>query len=171
MDNLSISHERCNKQKGNKIMSKIRNKCYLHASKESMWDLGEKLGLQGEALGMFKHGFCEVEVEFEADTETGEVEMIAVKWGKQVARPLPPAEPANGMHCIPAAQIDFDDHTLWVQSPIGATILRIRCPDGISMHKCQSNPVSHADLVVKGPVALCVSDDLDKTSEEFLKNA
>lgn len=152
-------------------MSKVTGKCYLHASKESMWDLGEKLGLTGEALSMFKHGFCEVEVEFEADKTTGDVSLVSVSWGKQVARPLPPAEPYDGMHSVPVTQMEFDDHTIWVHSPIGATVLRIQCRDGITMHKCQSNPVTHADLVVKGPVAICVSDDLDKSAEEFLKKA
>lgn len=68
-------------------MAKLRGKCWLHASMDSMWDLGEKLGLKDEALSMFKHGFCEVEMEFETDTETGEVSMVAVKWGKQIAKP------------------------------------------------------------------------------------
>lgn len=67
-------------------MAKVTGKCWLHASKESMWDLGEKLGLTGEALGMFRHGFCEVEVNFSADTETGEVSLVDVRWGKQVAK-------------------------------------------------------------------------------------
>ena len=60
----------------------MKAKVYLHSSKESMWELGEKLGLKGEALGMFKYACCEVEVEIEV-SESGEEKIIKVD-GREV---------------------------------------------------------------------------------------
>lgn len=51
---------------------------YLHSSKESNYEHGEKLGLKGEALNMFMYGCYEVAVEVEVNEATGETEIISV---------------------------------------------------------------------------------------------
>lgn len=66
---------------------------------------------------------------------------------------------------IPAAQIEFVDggNTIWVHSPAGATILRIRARGGgkIKTERCQSSPVSHGDIVVEGDIAICLAGDAE----------
>lgn len=44
---------------------------YLHASRESMADLGRRLGLTGESLSRFSYACCEVKVELFVDMSTG----------------------------------------------------------------------------------------------------
>jgi len=56
----------------------VRITMYLHSSKEDNLSLGEELGLSEEALDMFKHALYEVEFDVELNTETGEVEILAV---------------------------------------------------------------------------------------------
>ena len=51
---------------------------YLHSCKESNSDLGEEIGLSGEALSNFRHALSEVEFEVEVDTETGYADIIRV---------------------------------------------------------------------------------------------
>ena len=60
---------------------------------------------------------------------------------------------------IPAAEIEFDPDgkTLWVHSPLGATILRIKTMGKIVVDRCDMNPVSHADIVVKDDIKICVT--------------
>lgn len=53
-----------------------RTECYLHASRDSMFDLGHKLGLVGEPLRTFAHAFTELKVEFEVDLDSGLVKSI-----------------------------------------------------------------------------------------------
>jgi len=64
---------------------------------------------------------------------------------------------------IPAALIEFDDggNTIWIQGPEGATILRIKCTGRIAVEKCDTSPVSHADMMVEGDVSICCSDDAE----------
>ena len=50
---------------------------YLHGSKDSNWELGEKLGLNGEALSMFSHALSEVQVAAEVDENIGKVVPVA----------------------------------------------------------------------------------------------
>lgn len=35
---------------------------FVHSDKEALWALGEKLGLQGEALMLFRHAFAELAI-------------------------------------------------------------------------------------------------------------
>ncbi len=49
---------------------------YVHSSKDDMWETGEKLGLSGEALQVFKHTACEVALKIRVNTETGYSEII-----------------------------------------------------------------------------------------------
>lgn len=62
---------------------------------------------------------------------------------------------------IPAAQIEFNEggNTIWVHSPIGATILRIKTTGKITVDgKCE-NVCSHSDMVVKEDIHICLSED------------
>lgn len=49
----------------------MKTKIYVHASKESMYDKGEELGLSGEALNMFSYTGNEIELTIDVNTGTG----------------------------------------------------------------------------------------------------
>lgn len=51
---------------------------YLHGSKESFRDAGEKAGLKGEALAMFAHAGCEHKVVYDVDENTGEATAVSI---------------------------------------------------------------------------------------------
>jgi phosphoribosyl-AMP cyclohydrolase len=60
---------------------------YLHASRETMWEKGEALGLTGEALSMFSFACYEVKVDLDVDQNTGVATIIAVddrKLGRKI---------------------------------------------------------------------------------------
>lgn len=71
---------------------------------------------------------------------------------------------------IPAVAIEFDEggHTIWVQSPKGATILRIKCTGKIKVHTHAAkyeNGVSHADVMVQGDIDVCLAkEDHDRAA-------
>lgn len=50
---------------------KITTIAYVHCDKETMYNLGEKLGLTEKALGMFAYALTEVKLTLEVDTLTG----------------------------------------------------------------------------------------------------
>ncbi len=56
---------------------------YLHADRENMWNIGEKLKLKGDVLKMFSFAACEVKIKLEVNTETGEATIVEVD-GKQI---------------------------------------------------------------------------------------
>ena len=56
----------------------MKTTVYLHGSKDTMWELGEKLGLSEEAVQKFKWACCEVKIELEVNPETGDAEIVAV---------------------------------------------------------------------------------------------
>jgi hypothetical protein len=69
---------------------------------------------------------------------------------------------------IPATEIEFHEgsNTIWIHSPKGGTVLRIKCMGKIEVHKCTS-PISHSDLVVQGNIHFCVAeDDFPSLTEE-----
>jgi len=51
---------------------------YVHSSKESNYDLGETLGLTGEALENFMYTAHEVKLTYEVNPESGATRFIAV---------------------------------------------------------------------------------------------
>lgn len=63
---------------------------------------------------------------------------------------------------IKAAVLEFNvgGNTIWVQSPEGGTIFRIKCSGKITTEQCQNSPVSHSDIIVEGDIHFCVSKDL-----------
>ncbi len=65
--------------------------------------------------------------------------------------------------CIPAGLIEFHEggNTIWVQSPEGATTMRIKCMGKINVEQCKDSPVSHVDIIVKGDINFCISNDAE----------
>jgi hypothetical protein len=63
---------------------------------------------------------------------------------------------------IKAAVLEFnvEGNTIWVQSPEGATIFRLKCSGKINVDRCKNSPFSHADAQVEGDIDFCVSQDL-----------
>jgi hypothetical protein len=66
---------------------------------------------------------------------------------------------------IPAVQVEFNDggNTLWVHSPLGATILRIKLLKGaFRIDRDCENSCSHADMEIpEGDVQVCLAHDAD----------
>jgi hypothetical protein len=62
---------------------------------------------------------------------------------------------------IPVALLEFDPNgnTIWVHSPDGATVLRIKTIKRIVTEKCQTNPVSHCDVTVEDDIEICLAGD------------
>ena len=70
---------------------------------------------------------------------------------KKAARRLPSL---GDRVVIPVSQIEFTvgGNTLWVQSPVGATVLRIKFPMGIRVDGCgPTQPCSHMDVTIMKP--------------------
>lgn len=66
--------------------------------------------------------------------------------------------PTGRRHNIEACEIEFYEggNTIWVHSPLGATVLRIQCTGRIEVRKACENPVAHADMQVQGNIDVCV---------------
>lgn len=66
---------------------------------------------------------------------------------------------------IPVGALEFiiGQNTIWVQSPLGATVMRIKCAHGkhISASQCNENPVSHSDVITTGDIEFCLADDAE----------
>lgn len=58
---------------------------YVSASKEAMYNLGEKIGLAGNPLEVFRWALGEVEITLDVDPKTGLAEIIAVN-GQKLGR-------------------------------------------------------------------------------------
>lgn len=56
----------------------IRTDIYVHSSRESMWEKGEKIGLTGDALKLFSYVGCEVKLTINVDEKTGDAVIVAV---------------------------------------------------------------------------------------------
>ncbi len=64
----------------------MRAVAYLHSRKESMWELGQKIGVYPEALPMFMYALTEVRFELEVDPATGNYKILTVD-GLPVSHP------------------------------------------------------------------------------------
>lgn len=69
---------------------------------------------------------------------------------------------------IPVVLLEFDEdgNTLWVHSPIGATVLRIKSMKGFVVDRACENSVAHADIIIEGPLDICVPPDMDDVRVE-----
>jgi hypothetical protein len=76
---------------------------------------------------------------------------------------------------IPAACIEFNEqgNTIWVHSPEGATILRIKTMGKLVIQGECENIVSHSDMIVKEDIHICLAhdakgvDDIDRLKQTF----
>jgi len=68
---------------------------------------------------------------------------------------------------IPAAQIEFNEggNTIWVHSPLGGTILRIKTMGKITVNAECENICSHSDMIVKEDIHVCLSEDAKKLTD------
>lgn len=59
---------------------------------------------------------------------------------------------------IPVCELEFEEggDTIWVHSPKGMTVLRIKSMGGIECSECLDNLVSHGDILVHDPIRICV---------------
>ena len=66
---------------------------------------------------------------------------------------------------IPVAQIEYVEggDTIWIQSPLGATVLRIKTVNNnnVESEVCKNSPVSHADLRLNDSVGMCLGPDAE----------
>lgn len=62
-------------------MSKVNHRLYAHGSKPSNYDLGDVLGITGEAANVFAYSLYEVAFDCIVDTETGEIEIVSIDAG------------------------------------------------------------------------------------------
>ena len=62
---------------------------------------------------------------------------------------------------IEVGLIEFDEggNTIWIQSPLGGTTMRIKCTGKIITDQCKDSPLSHCDIIVNGDIQFCISDD------------
>ena len=49
---------------------------YVHADGDSVWQIGKKLKIKGEALSQFGSALCEIRVTIEVETRTGKYKII-----------------------------------------------------------------------------------------------
>lgn len=68
-----------------------------------------------------------------------------------------------GRISIPVAELEFEEggNTIWVHSPQGTTVLRLKTSEPIHTAQCKSSPTSHADAMIDGPMAFCVGEDAE----------
>lgn len=59
---------------------------------------------------------------------------------------------------IPVHTLEFDEggKTIWVHSPIGATVLRIQSKGGVTADRNCTNVCAHADIQIDQPVHFCL---------------
>lgn len=76
-----------------------------------------------------------------------------------VRKQSPPIKEPSGRHQVDVAMLEFDEggNTIWVHSPRGATVLRIKTLGGkiVVNNEC-SNTVSHSDIIVEGDIEMCM---------------
>jgi len=67
----------------------------------------------------------------------------------------------GAMKQIPVAMLEFveDGNTLWVHSPQGGTVLRIKTKGKITTRKCPSGFISHADIMTEDDIEICLGED------------
>ncbi len=69
---------------------------------------------------------------------------------------------------VPVAEMDIDTNSgvIWINSPLGVTVLRIKCWGGMKINKCADSPVTHFDLNVgmmrSLPVEVCLGPDAER---------
>ena len=62
---------------------------------------------------------------------------------------------------VPVALLEFEEggNTIWIHGPMGATVLRIKTMGKIITEKGCENVCSHADIMVKEDIEICLTDE------------
>lgn len=84
-------------------------------------------------------------------------------WAKSwELEPMPEERQLPERILIEAAAMEFHQggNTIWIQSPQGATVLRIKCTGKILTEACKNSETSHGDIIVDGDIHVCVGNDL-----------
>lgn len=67
---------------------------------------------------------------------------------------------------IPVSAIEFEEggDTIWVQSALGCTTLRIKTfsPLKIIQRRCGDGTPTHGDAACSGPIVICLGTDADR---------
>jgi len=60
---------------------------------------------------------------------------------------------------IPVYEMEFvnEGNTIWIHSPDGGSVLRIKCSGKIIPDVCKNSPISHGDILVDGDIHICVA--------------
>ena len=67
----------------------MKTTLYLHSTKDDMYYIADtELGLSDEAATTFSYALYEVEFDVEVDPETGHYEILEVRDGSRVLRPV-----------------------------------------------------------------------------------
>jgi hypothetical protein len=76
--------------------------------------------------------------------------------------------PTGRRYNIEACEIEFyqGGNTIWVHSPLGATVLRIQCTGRIDVREACENPVAHADIQVHGNIEVCVPTKMKRITRQ-----
>lgn len=63
------------------------------------------------------------------------------------------------MQRIPVCLVEYmpGGNTIWVHSPKGATVLRIKCTGKINVRQTCVNVVDHSDMMVQGDIDICIA--------------
>lgn len=61
---------------------------------------------------------------------------------------------------IYVGELEFNKggNTIWVHSPDGFTVLRIKTLGKIKVNKCDTDGYSHCDIIVKEDINFCVNN-------------
>ncbi len=61
-------------------------------------------------------------------------------------------------------EVEFNEggNTIWVHSPSGATILRIKTTGRINVRSECENVCSHADMIVNGDIEVCYVPEIKR---------
>lgn len=80
-------------------------------------------------------------------------------------------EEQSTRHQVEVVELEFDEggHTLWVHSPKGATVLRIKCSGKIILERSCRNIVAHSDIYVQGDITVCVPGEVESNSTDIGK--
>jgi hypothetical protein len=56
-------------------------------------------------------------------------------------------------------EFETDGNTIWIHSPTGATVLRIKTMGKIIVSNTCKNSVSHTDVITSHDIIVCLADD------------
>lgn len=71
------------------------------------------------------------------------------------------------MISVPVGALEFFDqgNTIWVQSPLGGTVMRLKTMGRITTNGECENICSHVDIVVQDDIHICLSEDAKEVTD------